>query len=65
MAVGWRERDGQERRRKGKMSRTSPLTGFEGCTRNVLLDLLPRFPAGSLGGPENHKTIGRNRKVRK
>lgn len=47
------------------MSRIFLLIGFEGCIRNVLLDLLLRFLVGSLGGLENYKIIGRNRKVRK
>lgn len=54
---GMEKQDGQEKYFKGKMSRTSSLTGFKGSTRNTLAELIPRFLSCNLGGPKYQETI--------
>lgn len=43
VAVGWIKRDGQDKYFKGKINRTSLLTGLEGYAGNILSNLIPGF----------------------
>lgn len=62
MAVGWRKKRMDGKCFKEKMSRTSPLIGFESHTRNVSLNWIPKFVACGLGSMYQ-ETIVRNRKI--